>query len=297
MPELPEVETIKNDLLKKIIDAEVKSVETDWPKLFKGPDFEGHKKEIVGKKIIGVERRAKNLLIKLSDNKTLLIHLKMTGHLLVTDENIEIKYNRFIVDPKSPLSDPNNQFIHVVWHLLGGKKLAFSDLRKFGNILILDDHKLKEYLEDYGPEPLEDDFNYKKFACLLEKKKTGIKKFLMDQTNIAGIGNIYADEILFDSKIHPERDATDLKEEEKKALFASIKKILKKAVELRGTSVSDYRDTEGKKGAYGDIRLVYRKTGEPCPDNCGGRVKRIVVGGRGTHFCPVCQIKQPERSK
>jgi len=259
--------------------------------------FKIFQKEVSGQKIISVERRAKNLLIELSDNKTLLIHLKMTGHLLITDENIEIKHNKFVVDPNSPLSDPNNQFIHVVWHLTNNKKMAFSDLRKFGNISILDKEQLQEYLLRYGPEPLEDDFNYQKFACLLGKKKTGIKKFLMDQTKIAGIGNIYADEILFDAKIHPERDATDFSEEEKKALFDSIKKILKKAVELRGTSVSDFRDTEGKKGAYGDVRLVYRKTGENCPDSCDGKVKRIVVGGRGTHFCPKCQLNPPERSK
>ncbi|HBG82121.1 TPA: hypothetical protein DDW69_04805 [candidate division CPR2 bacterium] len=289
MPELPEVETIVRGLDKEIVGHQILGVETDTPNLFKGPNLEIFEDKIKGETIVKVSRRAKNILISLSGGKTLLIHLKMTGHILVTSDDIQVKNGKWLVDPKSPLADPQNQFIHVVWHLSGNKKMALSDLRKFANVLLKSEDELTDCLGDYGPEPLGLDFTFEKFYENIAKKKQPIKKVLLDQTVVSGVGNIYADEILYEARVNPTRLVSTLSKKEIEAIYENIKSVLKKAVDLRGTSVSDYRDIRGEKGGYGPVRKVYRRTGEPCPSECGGKVERITLGGRGTHFCPNCQ--------
>jgi len=285
MPELPEVETVKEDLKQKIVGARILEAKTDWEKIVKEPSFDRFSQQIVGKKIVDVSRRAKNIIVTLSAEKTLLIHLKMTGHLLVADETIPIVNGKWVARPGSSLADPQNQFIHLILDLDTHKVLALSDLRKFASVRLVSTEKLSEILADYGPEPLDPDFTFDRFKEALKGRKGPIKKVLMDQSVIAGIGNIYADEILFDAKIYPKTPTLKLTKDQLRRIYESIPKILAEAIRLRGTSTSDFRDTAGDKGSYGDVRRVYRKHGEPCPV-CGTKIERITVGGRGTHFCP-----------
>jgi formamidopyrimidine-DNA glycosylase len=169
--------------------------------------------------------------------------------------------------------------------------MGFSDLRKFGKILVADqkDFDNLEDIKNIGPDPLKPSFTVGQFISLIRKKQGPIKKILMDQNVVSGIGNIYSDEILFVAKIHPLKKVEKLSDKELKAIFEAAKKILKKAIKLRGTSTSDYRDTAGKSGSYTEARLVYQREGEKCPRKCGGIIKRLKIGGRSAHFCPRCQ--------
>ncbi len=293
MPELPEVQTIVDDLNKKIIGRKIIGVWSDWSKLVKKPSFLVFKKIIEGKKILSVSRRAKNILIYLSDDLLLLIHQKMTGHLLVGKWNVEKRQGEEVVvpiEPESVVSDPYNRFIHVIFYLDNGQMAALSDMRKFAKIILGSKKGIQESndLKMLGLEPLDKKFNYEKFASLLKNDKRKIKQVLMDQKIISGIGNIYSDEILWSAKINPFKPADKILDKKLKDLFKAIKNILTKAIKLRGISVSDFRDTAGKKGYYGDKRSVYRREGEKCP-RCGEIIVRKKIGGRSAHYCPKCQ--------
>ena len=284
MPELPEVQTVVDDLNRKIKNRKITGVWTDARKIVRGsfPDF---RKSVIGRKILRVERRAKNILIYFDSGKLMLTHLKMTGHYLVGRWDLRKPKPTPVSDGR--LSEKVNAYIHVVFVLDDGRMLALSDLRKFAKIMFGDVDDICANLKDLGPEATE--ISFKDFDRLLEKSRKPIKKLLMDQNLIAGIGNIYSDEILFDAKIHPLSLAGSLDPERRKRLYRSIKKILKKALELRGTSVSDFRDTSGVEGDYGLRRLVYRREGKPCPGKCPGKVKRIKIGGRSSYYCSDCQ--------
>lgn len=290
MPELPEVETIKEDLKKKIIGRKIISVFPLWKEIVKDVPFEVFRKQVAGKEIIDVQRRAKNLIIKLSDGLNLLIHLKMTGHFIVTSDKDKVssdgRWEK--TENKLLLTDRMNQFIRIIFYLSDGKMMAMSDLRKFAYIKLVNDKELVEVLDKYGPEPFDKNFTAKKLAEILSKKKTAVKKVLMDQSQIAGVGNIYADEILWASRVHPLSQSNKLPQKDIVAIYENTKKILTESLKRRGTSTSDFRDTEGKAGTFGDFRNVYRRTDLPCPV-CGGPIRRISLGGRGTHFCPRCQ--------
>ncbi len=293
MPELPEVETIVRDLRKNrahIICARFVDVWTDFPKMIKLPrDFEQFKKEIKNKKIKKIWRRGKNILFDLSENKTLLVHQKLTGHLLVGVWNLESGIWRSKI--KGPLSeDPKNRFLHLIFWLDNGKMLALSDLRKFAKAELWDAEKLKksEGFKSLGLEPLEKSFNFEKFKEVLNKKKGKIKQVLMDQKVIAGIGNIYSDEILWRTKIHPLKNVSKLSETELRKIYQAIKKVLPLAIKLGGESISDFRRLSGEKGYFDKERKVYRRAGEKC-SRCGTIIKRIKLASRSAHFCPRCQ--------
>jgi formamidopyrimidine-DNA glycosylase len=291
VPELPEVETIVRDLQKKVLKRTFIDVWTDFENIIKKPKkFEDFKKEIKGKKIQRIWRRAKNIIFDLSGSWSLLIHQKMTGHLLLGKWNLERgKWESKISGPIR--EDPINRFLHLVFWLDNGQQLALSDLRKFAKVELWKTKELEksEEIRSLGPEPLEKDFTFPKFKEALKKKKKGkIKQILMDQTVIAGIGNIYSDEILFEAKIHPFKDISKLSEKELKNIYKAIKKILPLAIELGGESISDYRRLSGEKGFYDKARKIYRREGEKC-FRCGGIIKRIKIGGRSAHFCPKCQ--------
>ena len=291
MPELPEVQTIVDDLNKKVKVLTITDVWTDWPKYFKRSPrgFENFKKTVIGKKIIKIWRIGKNIIFDLSGDKKILVHQKMTGHLLVGKWNLE--HGVWISVQKGLLTEKVNGYIHVMFWLSRGKMLGLSDLRKFAKIIVVDakDFNNLEDVKHIGPDPLKPDFKFNDFKNLIIKKRGPIKKILMNQNVVSGIGNIYADEILFTARIHPLKKTEKLSEKELKNIFEAIKKILKKAVLLRGTSTSDFRDTSGKKGRYGDVLLVYQREGEKCPNKCGGVIKRIKISDRSAHFCLVCQ--------
>lgn len=242
MPELPEVETIRLQLRKKIVG-----------------------KKLGGKKIIGLRRRAKILIFDFADGSSMLIHLKLTGQLI---------FNGKIL-PQT----------RKVFHFNDGTKLIFNDVRKFGWWKKVKNSKKIE--DAFGPESLSLSFAGLK-SIFQKKPNSKIKTLLMDQKAIAGIGNIYSDEILFASQVHPLRPVKTLEEEEIKRIHQNIKKILKKAIKRHGSSVEYYVDARGKKGSYAKEHKVYQKEGQKC-FHCGFIIKRIKLGGRNTRFCPKCQ--------
>ena len=292
MPELPEVETIVRDLDREVRNRTFLDVWTDAKNLIKEDTFENFKKKLVGKKIVKVRRRAKNVLIDLSDGNTLLVHQKITGHLLLGKWKRE--KGKWISEEEGPLClDPMNGFLHVIFFLDDKRQIALSDLRKFAKIQIWKKEELEES-EEYkglGPEPLEKDFTLDKFDKLFEKKRGRIKQVLMDQNFIAGIGNIYASEILFDAKIHPEEEVSKLDKKDLKRIYDATRKILSESIELKGDSFSDFRTIYGEKGKTQEVVKVYGKEGKKCP-RCAGEIKRIKQGGRSSFFCPACQIKR-----
>lgn len=283
MPELPEVETTVRGLRKTVVGLVIKDVWTDLstkdkrkkgtiadPKYF--PVF---KKQVINKKILSAERRAKNILINLSNNKTILVHLKMTGYLY---------YGK----------DPKIGFAHVVFTLSNKKYLVLSDIRKFGKITLLDTKTAHEssHLENVGPEPLDKKFTLEKLKERLNKKSNGkIKTVLIDQSIVAGIGNIYSDEILWRAGVHPEREVSKIKESEIKLIFKAIKETLKKGIDFGGDSMSDYLNIYGKPGKFQLHHEAYRRTGEKCrKKGCKGIIRRKIINGRSAHFCSIHQV-------
>jgi len=299
MPELPEAQTTADILNRRIKGLRILDVWTDYNSAFnKGKNnikdkkyFPYFKKEVLNKEVTNVTRRAKNVLINVSGNKTILVHMKMTGHLL---------YGKYMFKNKkwSPvgdvsLADPYNRFIHLAFSLSNKNTLVLSDARKFAKVFVFDTNRINKIsdLEKLGPEPLEKSFTYKIFRERLYKKPKGkIKTVIMDQTIIAGIGNIYSDESLWYSCIHPATKVQDISEDKLKLLYKNIIKILKESIKVGGDSMSDYRNPLGEKGGYQKMHKAYRKTGEKCPmRGCRGIIKRIKVGGRSAHFCDVHQ--------
>lgn len=290
MPELPEVQTIVSDLQKILPGLKILDVLTDAKNLFRGDVFEKFKKETSGEKILEIKRNGKNILIHLSANKTILIHQKMTGHLLYG--KWKKGGEKWTSEETGPMKDdPMNRFVHVIFVLSNGKQLALSDMRKFAKILLSPTDTLSKLKDlNIGIDPLDKNFTLKKLKEIIKIRHGGkIKTVLMDQTLVAGIGNIYSDEILWLSGINPLKKAGELNTRETENLHEAIKEILIKAVKARGTSSSDYRDPSGKKGNYQNMVYVYRLTGKPCQKKDGGVITRIKVGGRSAHYCPVHQ--------
>jgi formamidopyrimidine-DNA glycosylase len=273
MPELPEVQTVVNDL-QKIIRDKIIDFWSDFPKGIKTKKFAEDIKE---KKITTIFRGGKNIIIELENKSAIIAHLKMTGQILLEDhaeKNDRQKYSKHI---------------HHVFYLKKQGRINFSDIRKFGTLELVDEITLKKILEAKGLDPISSNYTFENFIILLQKsKKMNLKQFLMDQSLIAGIGNIYASEIPFDVKISPLRKIDSLTAAESKKLFTSIKKILEKAIKLRGTSFSDYRDSKGKKGAFQNFLKVYKKNGQKCK-KCDTMVEKIIIGQRSTFYCPKCQ--------
>lgn len=287
MPELPEVQTTVEGLMPKVLKRAFVGVWSDWQKIVKKPaSFKSFEKEIEHKKIIKIFRRAKNIVFNLSEGYSLLVHQKMTGHLLVGKW---VKHDKvWVPEKRGPLDDPYNRFIHFIFFLDNGSMMALSDARKFAKIELWKTNELEKNLEKLGPEPLEKSFTFEKLKEIFKNKKGKIKQVLMDPGVIAGIGNIYASEALWQSKIHPAKNVADLSEKELKLLYEAIKKVLSLGVKLGGESFSDYRKPDGTKGDFDTERKAYKREGQKC-HRCGTIIKRIVIGSRGTFFCPHCQ--------
>jgi len=286
MPELPEVETITNELKRSARGATIEDVKFSRPKLIKNISYSTLRKELRGKKIQKIERRAKYILLHLSGDKTLILHLGMTGRLLLHSQKEKGQVTNLKTKKKEV-----DRFIRGQFFLNKGRVLDFSDLRLFGRVYLIDtaDVLKKDPIKKLGIDPLSKSFTPSLFVTQLKKRKGKVKVVLMDQTFLAGIGNIYSDEILFEAKLHPLTLIQKLKPPQTRALYSAIKKILKKGVRYRGTSDSDYFDLRGNIGSFQKHLRVYRQTGKPCPRLCKGTVKRIKVGGRSAHFCPSCQ--------
>ncbi|MDO8886553.1 bifunctional DNA-formamidopyrimidine glycosylase/DNA-(apurinic or apyrimidinic site) lyase [Candidatus Oleimmundimicrobium sp.] len=269
---MPEVETIKLQIKEEIKGKKIESVKVILDKPLKNTTTEEFKQRVEGTFVKDVKRRAKILIIELSTGDSLLIHLKLTGRLLY-------------LKPEEPIE----KHTHLVFNLSDGKQLRFWDLRQFGYVKIVSG-KPEEApeLRELGPEALE--LGLDEFRRLLAGKRSGkIKPLLMNQNFIAGIGNIYSDEMLFYAGIQPTRDVTTLTDGEIVKLHEGIKKILSAAVRYKGSSVDDYVDLYGEQGDFVMYHKVYRRTGKPC-EKCGTPIKRIKLAGRSAHFCPKCQV-------
>ncbi|HSW79495.1 MAG TPA: bifunctional DNA-formamidopyrimidine glycosylase/DNA-(apurinic or apyrimidinic site) lyase [Candidatus Saccharimonadales bacterium] len=289
MPELPEVETIRIGLGALLPGRKVISAEHTWAKSFPNADTDV-RKFLIGAKVVLVKRRAKALIIELSTKYSLVIHLKMTGQLVFREEGGE----RF------GAGHPNDSLIgelpdkstRVILSFDNGSKLFFNDQRKFGWVRLLPTAEIPQidFFKKLGPEPLSTDFTWKILRDRLKRRSnTNIKAALLDQTVVAGIGNIYSDESLWDAKIHPATQVKNLSDAKIKKLYEAIVAILKLSIEKGGSTDKNYVDAEGRRGSYLKFANVFRREGQPCPRHPDTNIVKIRIAGRGTHICPRCQ--------
>lgn len=298
MPELPEVENLRLGLEKYILKQKILDVKVFKPKIVSGKGTKrkaskNKQKEFIlklsGEKILEVSRRAKNLIFKLSNNKIILSHLKMTGQFVYESKN---KKNKTLGGHPIEISETTlpNKHTHIIFTLSEGM-LYYNDTRMFGYVLYFEnENKLTEekHFEKLGKEPLDKDFTLKYFKEKLKGKKSKIKSVFLDQDIVVGVGNIYADESLFESGIKPDRQANSLKDEEIEKLYKAIKKIITKAIKVGGSSVATYRLIDNSQGNYAKEHKVYGKAGENCV-NCKNKLEKMIINSRTTVFCPKCQ--------
>ena len=270
MPELPEVETVALDLREQVVGLTITGATVNWQRTIARPAAAEFERQVSGRWIRSVSRRAKYVVIEL-DQGWLLVHLMMSGRLYLV-----------------PAGEPAHDHLRVVLTLDNGQEMRFQDTRKFGRIYLVDD--LLEITAGLGPEPLDEDFTLGDFRRQLAGRKGRLKSLLLNQRFLAGLGNIYADESLFAAELHPLRRADSLTPVEQRRLYEAIRVVLRGAVQARGTTLSDggYADTSGQAGTYQIRLMVYGRGGAACR-RCQTPIERIVVGGRSTHYCPNCQ--------
>lgn len=288
MPELPEVETVKRGLQRLIVGRKVVSVNHDNPKSFPNATADV-KNFLVNADISEVRRRAKVLLIDLSTNYTLVIHLKMTGQLVFVDSNSRFGAGHPNDSLVNNLPDKSTR---VTFDFADGSHLYFNDQRKFGWVRLLPTPEVPniDFMKKVGPEPLEADFTVTEFISRFKRRpRTSIKAAILDQTVIAGVGNIYADESLWGAKIHPKRLVESITDQEFNDLYTEVRAVMNLSIEKGGSTNRNYVNAEGKKGSYMDFARVFRREGLPCP-RCGTEIIKIKVAGRGTHICPHDQL-------
>lgn len=295
MPELPEVETVARDLQAWAAGATITGAEVRWDRTIRHPQpVERFTAEITGATIRRVTRRAKTVLVHLVDGRVMTVALRMTGALIVT-----------------PPGAPDDPYARVIFHLADGRELRYRDVRKFGRIGLWPGgglrsvgagrgarsrrvaesgrgYRIGEVFSGHGPEPLARSFTAERFAERLARRSARLKTLLLDQSFVAGVGNIYADEALWRARLHPLRAADTLTPDEVRRLHRAVRRVLREGIANRGASFSDYVDARGETGTNQERLAVYRRTDQPCY-RCGGPIRRIVVGQRSTHFCPRCQ--------
>ncbi len=288
MPELPEVETVRQDLRQKILGKKITQLEMLKTKLNKKEAIE-FESNITGNSFQEIERYGKLLVFVLQKSgQYMLVHLKMTGQLVYRLKDSVVMGGHSFSKIESVLPGKHTR---IIFTFSDGSKLFFNDLRRFGYIKVVNNRELENILARFGMEPLKENFTLKSFSELIKKKKMVLKALLMNQALVAGIGNIYADEICFAAGILPERKTTSLTAAEIEKLYLSANKIIKKAIESRGTTFNNYVDGEGKKGSFVKFLQVYGRQGKMCL-RCNDEkvlVKKKKAAGRGTHFCEQCQ--------
>jgi len=287
MPELPEVETVRIGLAQLLPGKRVASVHSDWPKGF--PNAAADVRQfLIGAAITGVRRRAKVLMIDLDSSYTLVIHLKMTGQLVY-----RVEHERFGAGHPSGslVGDLPDASTRVIFSFADDSKLFFNDQRKFGWVRLLPTVEVEQldFFQRVGPEPLSADFTAAALReRLMRRKGSSIKAVLLDQTVVAGVGNIYADESLWGARIHPEIKVGELQPEAFERLYTSLRDVLRLSIEKGGSTDRNYVNAEGRRGSYLSFANVFRREGKPCP-RCGTTILKTRVAGRGTHLCPNCQ--------
>lgn len=273
MPELPEVETIRRTLEKLVLNKRIKDVSIYWPKIIQFPhDIEQFRMILRDEKIERIARRGKFLLFYLTDY-VLISHLRMEGKYRVVS-----------------IEEEKDKHTHIIFHFTDGTELRYNDVRKFGTMHVYqigEEFNVKP-LNQLGPDPFELEYTLKYFQDKLSKTTRMIKAVLLDQTVIAGLGNIYVDEVLFLSKIHPKKRANELLPNEIEAIWKNAKMVLEKAVQQGGTTIRSYVNGEGEMGMFQQQLYAYGQTGQPCK-HCATAIEKIKVAGRGTHVCPTCQ--------
>ncbi len=280
MPELPEVETVARDLRQRIVGAVIVGARCSWARTLRSHTPEAFAEAIAGRRVEAVGRRAKLIVVELSGDAALTIHLKMTGQLFVV-----------------PVEAPQDPYVRLVLELADGREVRFRDIRKFGKVGLYGRDPLTGDLTTevggtavfaaLGPEPLDPAFSLRDFRRRLRRRRGRLKPLLLDQAFLAGVGNIYADEALWTARLHPLRTVRTLRPPDERRLYLAVRSILAEAILRRGSSIDDYTAPDGD-GSMQERLQVYQRTGESCP-RCGRPVKRIVIGARSTHFCSWCQ--------
>jgi formamidopyrimidine-DNA glycosylase len=286
MPELPEVETVRRGLHQLIIGRQIRSQVHDTPKSFPNSEHDV-RLFLINATVLDVRRRAKVLLIDLSTDYTLVIHLKMTGQLVFRGEETFGAGH----PNESLIGELPDRSTRVTLEFMDGAKLYFNDQRKFGWMKLVPTVEVVDmpFMQKVGPEPLEDDFTAEEFEARFSRRaKTSIKAALLDQSVVAGVGNIYADESLWGAKIHPTRLVGTITPAEFTLLYTELRLVMNLAIEKGGSTDKNYVNAEGKRGSYMDFARVFRREGLACP-RCGAEIIKFKAAGRGTHICPVCQ--------
>ena len=271
MPELPEVETVRRGLERLIVGRKIVSVDVRVPKMVK-TDLSAFESDLLGQTIQSIGRRGKYLLLNL-DEQVIISHLRMEGKYLLFEHQV-----------------PEDKHFHIFFDLDDGATLVYKDVRKFGTMELVAENQVAAYFQKrkLGPEPTKEDFDVAEFTRKLSASIKLIKPYLLDQTLVAGLGNIYVDEVLWAAKIHPERQANSLQKAEINLLHDEIIRILQLGIKKGGSTIRTYQNALGENGTMQEYLQVYGKTDEPCP-RCATPIEKIKVGGRGTHFCPACQ--------
>lgn len=275
MPELPEVETIRKTLAKFVLGKEIKDIDVLWPKIIKQPDdIEQFKHLLIGQTFQRIDRKGKFLLFYM-DDVVMVSHLRMEGKYRVVEKEI-----------------PVDKHTHVIFHLTNEQDLRYNDVRKFGTMHVFPIGKelIGKPLKQLGPDPFEENYSFDYVYEKLQRTSRNIKAALLDQTIIAGLGNIYVDETLFLAQVHPEKRANTLSKQEAKRIYQYTEKVLSEAVEQGGTTIRSYVNGEGEMGMFQQKLYVYGQEETAC-HHCGEIIVKLKVAGRGTHICPSCQIK------
>ena len=299
MPELPEVETVRRQLEPELVGKRIESASVLDERLTRPEPPSSMERAVAGREVTAVARRGKYLLIGLEGGRTLALHLRMTGNLLIRAPDGEATADLMKAGPRLYESPPEPSHVRARFSLDDGGELLFTDVRRFGQAVVLDEG---DELEDYfaarlGIEPLSAELTPDRLLDLAKDRKAPLKSFLLTQSQVAGIGNIYADEALWRARLHPLSPAGSMKLEHAERLVEGIVGALEAGLDHGGASIDDYRDARGERGSMQEEFLVHTREGEPCRRDDGGVVQRIIVTGRSTYFCRVCQERLRRRPR